>query len=192
MRFLSLVVVLCIFHASQLWGGPPKGQHHLWAGWGVSQSESFWAARSPAVPKWHLNWETYTPWTLAPGDVWESPLRAIVGLSAYSGWGNGTQDFGQQQSAMNGELGVALGPSTEGSLFRLGCEMVVLSQMGMTLTEMHALDHNQTEVHWTALLGVGPGWYVGWGDLALRQQTLLGYGINGYHHEVRLALGYTF
>ena len=192
MRFLVLAVILCSFHASQLLGAPPAGQNALWVGWGVSQSESFWAARSPAVPQWHLNVERYTPWALASGDAWESPLRAIVGLSGYSGWENGTQDFGQQQSAVNGEFGVALGPSMTGSLFRFGCEMVMLSQVGMTLTEMRALDHKQTEVHWTARLGAGPGWYVGWGDLALRQQTLLGYGLKGYHHEVRLALGYAF
>jgi hypothetical protein len=164
----------------------------VWMGWGMSQTENFWADRAPITPKWHLNWERQTPWALGDGSAWESPVRSLLGVNGFWAWENGTQDFGEEQSVFNGEIGVALGPSLQGSIFRLGCEMIALAQVGMSSTVLRALEQSQTETQWNAAFGVGPGWHAGWGAFALRQQTLLGYGVTGFHHEVRLALGVEF
>ena len=192
MQLLRSLCVLLIFWSSALKAEKLPSSQQVWLGWGLSQSEKFWAGRAPATPKWHLNWELTSPWRIASGSAWESPIRGVAGLNGFYGWENGTQDFGERQSLINGEIGVAFGPSFKGSLFRLGCELLVLSQLGLTWTELRALEHTQTSQHWNGVVGAGPGWQVGWGSWAVRQQTLLGYGINGYHHEVRLAIGAAF
>tara|TARA_Y100001968_G_C19195020_1_gene637083 strand:+ start:194 stop:772 length:579 start_codon:yes stop_codon:yes gene_type:complete len=192
MRFLSLMLFFLLFNISASFADSDVAKKNIWFGWGVAQTETFWAARAPAIPKWHLNLEHWAPFVFASGTAWESPLKSIAGVNGYWAWENGTQDFGEKQSAINGEFGLSLGPSIKGSIFSMGCELLALGQLGLTVTEVQALQHSQREHHLNANLGIGPGWYVGWGNFTLRQQTLLGYGLSGYHHELRLALGASF
>ena len=87
---------------------------------------------------------------------------------------------------------MALGPSLRVSLFRLGCELAALFQVGIENTEIHIQGEELEDYSLEMGFGLGPGFFATWQNISLRQQTLLGYGLNGYQHEMRLGLGVAF
>ena len=79
MWFLKTWLLLLVFHASSAQAVSQESDDALWLGWGLSQTEAFWADRAPMVPKWHLQYEKETSWVVAPNSAWESPLRLALG-----------------------------------------------------------------------------------------------------------------
>jgi hypothetical protein len=169
-----------------------KASQVVWGGMGLAQTESFWADRAPVTPLCFVRYESFLPIHLWPHSAWESQMRFLGGVSGVSQWRSGTTDIGDETSRVVGELGIAIGPSYEGTLFTLGADIVAVGVGGVDLFMLNAMGQQRTQYQTRFGLAAGTGIYAGFKHIYIRQELLMGYGTQGYHHQLRTGLALVF
>lgn len=192
----SMTVLLCLLAVfgvgHNAYATTSAGGHTLRAGTGLAQQDAFWAERAPMVPIWALHYEGKLPFVFFENTIWESPLRVMGGVHGYQEWHHGTTEIGSTSSQLNGELGLAAGPSYKGSIFVLGTDLVFLSYAGAEFVTLAVNDSQRSYVNGMAGFGMGPGIYAGFQNFFLRQELVLGFGNTGYQHQLRWGFGLAF
>lgn len=193
---LIVLFVACLLLSPNLNAQQAKEERQVsqfvWSGIGLSQTESFWAGRAPLTPLLFVRYESFLPVHLWPHSVWESQMRFLGGLSGVSQWRAGSADIGDETSRVVGELGIAIGPSYEGTLFTLGADVVAVGVGGVDLVMLEAMGQKRTQYQTRFGLAAGTGLYAGFKNVYLRQELLMGYGTQGYHHQLRTGLTLAF
>ena len=119
-------------------------------------------------------------------------MSLLGGVYGAANRSQGTTDIGDSQTHIYGEMGLAAGPDYEGSVFRLGARFVGLAYGGGHYTLLRVLDEERASFSPNWGLSGGFSLQAGFKRCFLKQEIMLGYGEQGYQHQLRLGLVASF